>query len=358
MSTILAFHTLLCYGGCLSFVDFCRDGNRVRMGRWMLLVFDWILFECLVLLCAVLSGSWRTILLWSWVRVFIDIHIANGAQALLQDRVLVLCCVGTWHDDVVVVLVAMDGCRDRAVRILEDSLDDVDALLLQKILHGLDVVVRSAVSVDNPMTFRKQRSCACVSSLLLLMLMLTRVRRRCIGSGSSFCRCTRAYLPWNPCVWASWEDKCDNLFLKQLPPSEHRCLCCCWELHPGTRIFRQAWSGCCDLLLARLLLFEDNNMLRLDSTVRVDTVVLISSCQSMLSISFVVSLVFPIWWWWAFVHHVRVCTDGWSGWWWWCRGRCSLHHFGDISWRCVGVVFYIQFTTRGCASEKLYSKHP
>ncbi len=31
----------------------------------------------------------------SWVRVFIDIPIADDAEALLQDRVLVLCGVST-----------------------------------------------------------------------------------------------------------------------------------------------------------------------------------------------------------------------------------------------------------------------
>ena len=68
----------------------------------------------------------------SWVRVFIDIPIANDAEALLQDRVLVLCGVGTRHDDVVVILVAMDAGRDGMVRVFKDSLDDVDALFVQK----------------------------------------------------------------------------------------------------------------------------------------------------------------------------------------------------------------------------------
>ena len=76
----------------------------------------------------------------SWVRVFIDIPIANDAYALLQDRVLVLCVVGTWQDDIVVIFVAMDADRDRVVGILENSLNDVDALFIQKILHGPDVV--------------------------------------------------------------------------------------------------------------------------------------------------------------------------------------------------------------------------
>ena len=39
----------------------------------------------------------------SWVPVFIDVPVANDAEALLQDRVLVLCGVGSWHDDVVVI---------------------------------------------------------------------------------------------------------------------------------------------------------------------------------------------------------------------------------------------------------------
>jgi hypothetical protein len=43
----------------------------------------------------------------SWVLVFIDVPIANDAQALLQDRVLVLCGVGARYDFVVVVFVAM-----------------------------------------------------------------------------------------------------------------------------------------------------------------------------------------------------------------------------------------------------------
>ncbi len=76
----------------------------------------------------------------SWVRVFIDVPIANDADALLQDRVLVLCGVGTRHDDVVVIFVAMDADRDGMVRVFEDSLDDVDALFVQKNLHGLDIL--------------------------------------------------------------------------------------------------------------------------------------------------------------------------------------------------------------------------
>ncbi len=76
----------------------------------------------------------------SWICVFIDIPIANDAEALLQDRFLVLCGVGTRHGDVVVVFVAIDAGCDWVVRVFEDSLDDIDALFIQKILHGLDVV--------------------------------------------------------------------------------------------------------------------------------------------------------------------------------------------------------------------------
>jgi hypothetical protein len=61
-------------------------------------------------------------------------------EALLQDRVLVLCGFGTRHDDVVVIFFAMDAGHDGMVRVFKDSLDDVDALFVQKILHGLDVV--------------------------------------------------------------------------------------------------------------------------------------------------------------------------------------------------------------------------
>jgi hypothetical protein len=73
-------------------------------------------------------------------------------RLFLQDRVLVLCGVGTWHDDVVVIFVAMDAGRDGMVRVFEDSLDDVDALFVQKIPMGL--ILCTALSVDMPMTFR------------------------------------------------------------------------------------------------------------------------------------------------------------------------------------------------------------
>jgi hypothetical protein len=39
--------------------------------------------------------------------LFTDVPIANDAEALLQDRVLVLRGVGTRHDDFVVIFVAM-----------------------------------------------------------------------------------------------------------------------------------------------------------------------------------------------------------------------------------------------------------
>ncbi len=51
-----------------------------------------------------------------------------------------MCGVGTQHDDVFVIFVAMDAGRDGMVRVFEDSLDDPDALFVQKILHGLDDV--------------------------------------------------------------------------------------------------------------------------------------------------------------------------------------------------------------------------
>ncbi len=63
----------------------------------------------------------------SWVRVFIDIPIANDAEAFLQDLVLLLCGVGTRHYDAVVVFVAMDAGRDGMVRVFEYHLDDVEA---------------------------------------------------------------------------------------------------------------------------------------------------------------------------------------------------------------------------------------
>ncbi len=77
----------------------------------------------------------------SWVRVFVYVPITNDSEALLQARVLVLCGVGTRHYDVVDLFVAMDAGRDGVVRVFEDSLDDVDAFLVQqKVPYGLDVV--------------------------------------------------------------------------------------------------------------------------------------------------------------------------------------------------------------------------
>ncbi len=74
----------------------------------------------------------------SWVRVSIDVPIADDAEALLQDRVLVLCGVGMRHDDVVVVFVPMETGRDGMVRVFEDSLDDVDGLFVQKIPDAME----------------------------------------------------------------------------------------------------------------------------------------------------------------------------------------------------------------------------
>ncbi len=93
------------------------------------------LFDLDVICC---RGSFDS----SRMRVFIDISIANDMKALLQDRVLVLCGVGSWQHDVIALLVVLDTGRYRMVGILEDSLDDVDALFVQKIIQplGLDVV--------------------------------------------------------------------------------------------------------------------------------------------------------------------------------------------------------------------------
>ncbi len=69
--------------------------------------------------------------------------------------------VGTRHDDVVVIFVAMNADRDRVLGIFDNSLNDVDALFIQKILHGLDVV-------HTLMTFRKRRCCGCISFFALV----------------------------------------------------------------------------------------------------------------------------------------------------------------------------------------------
>jgi hypothetical protein len=45
--------------------------------------------------------------------------------------------VGSWYDDVVVVLVVLYVRRYRVVGILKDSLKDVDALFILKIFMGL-----------------------------------------------------------------------------------------------------------------------------------------------------------------------------------------------------------------------------
>ncbi len=71
-----------------------------------------------------------------------------------------MCDVGTWHDDVVVIFVAMDAGRDGMVRVFEDSLDDVDELFVQKSSMSLMLCTCRALYVDIPMTFRKRRCCA------------------------------------------------------------------------------------------------------------------------------------------------------------------------------------------------------
>jgi hypothetical protein len=115
------------------------------------------------------------------MRVFIDIPSEHDVKALLQDRVLVLCCVGSWHNDVVVVFVAMDVCRYRVLGVLKVSLDDVEAFFVKKILPWLMLCTRRTLSVDVPMTFRKRRCFVCISFSLSLMLMLARLRCRCIS---------------------------------------------------------------------------------------------------------------------------------------------------------------------------------
>ncbi len=100
----------------------------------------------------------------SWVRVFIDIPIADDAEALLQDRVLVLCGFGTRHDDVV-VFVAMDAGRDGMVRVFEDSLTQCS---FRKSSIVLVLCTRRTLSVDIPMTIRKRRCCACFSFFALV----------------------------------------------------------------------------------------------------------------------------------------------------------------------------------------------
>jgi hypothetical protein len=85
----------------------------------------------------------------SWVRVFIDIPIANDAEALLQDRFLVLCGVG-WFE---------------SLRILWTMLTNFS---FKKPSMGLMLCTRRALSVDIPMTFRKRRCCACISFFALV----------------------------------------------------------------------------------------------------------------------------------------------------------------------------------------------
>jgi hypothetical protein len=81
-----------------------QRGHWVDAGVWITVV-------------AVVDGVSRGRFDSSWVRVFIDVPIANDAEAVLQDRVLVLCGVGTRNDDVVVIFFAMDAGRDGMVRV-------------------------------------------------------------------------------------------------------------------------------------------------------------------------------------------------------------------------------------------------
>ena len=53
------------------------------------------------------------------------------------------CKTEFWYCVVLVrgtMIVAMDAGRDGVVRVFKDTLDDVDGLFVQKVLHGLDVV--------------------------------------------------------------------------------------------------------------------------------------------------------------------------------------------------------------------------
>jgi hypothetical protein len=61
------------------------------------------------------------------MRVFIVMPITNDVKALLQDRVLLLCGVGSWHNDIVVGFVAMDAGRYRVVGILEEEVEAVSS---------------------------------------------------------------------------------------------------------------------------------------------------------------------------------------------------------------------------------------
>ncbi len=86
-----------------------------------------------------------------------------------------------------------------------------------------------------------------------------RILRRCwrifrSKNSPSFCRCTRAYLPWHPCVWISWEGKCESWFSMRLPPIVRPSSNCCWELRRGTRIFLHAWGRCRWVLLLVVVL--------------------------------------------------------------------------------------------------------
>ncbi len=59
----------------------------------------------------------------SWMLIFIDMPIADDVEALLQDRVLIFCDVGTRHDDVIVVVVALNAGCYRVIGVFEDSLN-------------------------------------------------------------------------------------------------------------------------------------------------------------------------------------------------------------------------------------------
>jgi hypothetical protein len=78
----------------------------------------------------------------SWVRVFVDVAIANDAMVFLQDRFSVLWAVGSSHYGV--VFFAIDAGHNRVVGIIGDSLNDVVALFVQKVIRGLDVVHRQS----------------------------------------------------------------------------------------------------------------------------------------------------------------------------------------------------------------------
>ncbi len=81
----------------------------------------------------------------SWVRVFVDVPIANDSEALLQDRVLVLCGVGTRHYDVVAMYTGRDGLLAAFVIRLYEKTETMSGLQFRllpyenKILNGLQL---------------------------------------------------------------------------------------------------------------------------------------------------------------------------------------------------------------------------